>query len=189
MSGITFDQLDPSAHAPWTSTMLVTPRFWLCCSVAPVAVPPISSAAATSAVDRLLNGFQRVIFVLLKLRSGTRSLCIREDRAPRPNVTGLLDVTKRLRMRSCGGEGAAHEPASGFAVGHNIPCGDARVTGVRRIGRSAQSLSRTARARMFRDPEPVGRRLSAVSAEPGVSRPGDDQRGVRVLAGASGLRR
>src|SRR5262245_432782 len=43
--------------------MLVTPR--LCfCSVAPVAVAATSSATATTAVDRLLNGFQRVISFL-----------------------------------------------------------------------------------------------------------------------------
>src|SRR5262245_32696777 len=45
------------------------------------------------------------------------------------------------------------------------------------------SLSRTARARMFRDPEPVGRGLRAVPSEPGVSSPGHDQRGVCILAG------
>src|SRR5262249_15971981 len=63
---MTFDQLDPSAHAPWTSTMLVTPRLRSCGSVAPVAVPATISATATSPVDRLLNGFQRVIVLLLR---------------------------------------------------------------------------------------------------------------------------
>src|SRR5262245_62671773 len=46
--------------------MLVTPRFWFCCSVASVAVAAISTATATIAVDRLLNDFQRVIVFLLQ---------------------------------------------------------------------------------------------------------------------------
>ena len=61
-SGITFDQLEPSAHAPWTSMMLLTPRFWSFCCVAPVDVAVISSATATTVTDRPVN-LERVIFI------------------------------------------------------------------------------------------------------------------------------
>src|SRR6266446_9591166 len=61
------------------------------------------------------------------------------------------------------------------------------------IARELQSpsagVSRSARGRLFRDSESVGRRLCTVLAAARIPRAGDDQRGLCVLAGATGLRR
>ena len=51
------------------------------------------------------------------------------------------------------------------------------------------SLSRAPRAGMLRDSEPLGCGLGPVPSAPGISGPGDDQRGLCVLAGAARLGR
>jgi len=60
---ITFAQLDPSAHAPCTSRMLVAPRPGFFCSLAPVVVVAASNAIATAAANRPPNFFERLMFI------------------------------------------------------------------------------------------------------------------------------
>src|SRR5246127_905840 len=67
----------------------------------------------------------------------------------------------------------------------NAPCRNGRPGIARELQSPSRGVSRSARGRLFRNSESVGRRLCTVLAAARIPRAGGDQRGLCVLAGAA----
>src|SRR5258708_2040454 len=89
------------------------------------------------------------------------------------------------------GESDRFSQAIGACDGHvrttddNAPYRNGRPGIARELQSPSAGVSRSARGRLFRDSESMGRRLCTVLAAARIHRAGDDQRGLCVLAGAA----